>query len=74
MRKGHFFVVNSTPSDKGLVPLHLFHTLSFQMFCCRNINVGVPFVAQWVKNLTSVHEDVGLIPGLAEWVKNPALL
>ena len=27
---------------------------------------GVPVVAQWVKNLTSIHGDVGLIPGLAQ--------
>ena len=26
-------------------------------------------MAQWVKNLTNIFEDVGLIPGLAKWVE-----
>ena len=37
------------------------------------MRLGVPIVVQQVKNLASIHEDVGSIPGLTQWVKNPAL-
>ena len=34
---------------------------------------GVAVVAQWLTNPTRNHEVVGLIPGLAQWVKDPTL-
>ena len=35
--------------------------------------LGVPIMAQWVKNTASIHEDVGSIPDLTKWNTDPVL-
>ena len=35
--------------------------------------MGVPVMAQWLVNPPRNREVVGLIPGLAQWVKDPAM-
>ena len=39
----------------------------------KELSIGVPFMAQWLMNLTSIHEAQGSIPGLVQWIKDPVL-
>ena len=34
---------------------------------------GVPIVARWLMNPTSIHENVGSNPGLTQWVEDLVL-
>ena len=34
---------------------------------------GVPVEAQWVMNMTGIREDIGSIPDLAQWLKDPCI-
>ena len=43
------------------------------MLVSKRMSRGVSLVAQQKQIPTSIHEDVGSVPGFAQWVKDPAL-
>ena len=62
--------MTGSPADVGIGEVELESIIRIH----RNRKNGVPLVAQRVKNLTSIHENVGSISGLAHWVKDPSSL
>ena len=48
--------------------------IAIQAVLKKQETVGVLVVALSAKNKTSIHEDVGLFPGLALWFRDLALL
>ena len=58
---------------KPFISLNFLSSQKMKKLRARSFNkpsTGVPVVAQWLTHLTRNHEVVGLIPGLAQWVKD----
>ena len=62
----------------SLVPDVVYHIPGYWMKLCtgkgKNTEAGSSHHGSAVMNPTRIHEDVGYIPGLAQWVKDPAFL
>ena len=62
IHEGFFFFFSSPSPLSQQITSHLDHY--------KHLQTGVPIVAQQKTNPTSIHKVVGLIPGLAHWVKD----
>ena len=56
-----------------LTPKHLSPMPEIYRLVSNHFSQGVPIVAQWLTNPTSIYEDTGSTLGLAQQVKDPAL-
>ena len=62
---------NPTPRSTFLKPMNFARVAEGGQINFRVL--GVPLVVQWVKNPTSIHENVSLIPSFPQWVQDLAL-
>ena len=72
---GHADQYSPSPGRSQCYPLNIYvergtgDCVEVQEYVCWSSHHG-----SMETNLTSIHEGTGLIPGLAHWVKDPALL
>ena len=69
--------VQSLGWDRNIISPFYFLNLKGKTNNNRRSKIGGDWSSRFgsaVTNRTSIHEDVGFIPGLAQWVKDPALL
>ena len=65
---GHYF------HHHGIqLPPFFFKVKTYIFIKKKKKSIGVPIMAQRLTNLTSIQEDTGSIPGLAQWVGDPVL-
>ena len=64
--------VTTTVPKSALYCIALFHLL-LHFRLSESTFFGVPVMAQWLTNKTRKYDVAGSIPGLAQWVKDPAL-
>ena len=54
--------------------INILHSKELKIFYWDAKLLGVTIVDQWVKNPTSIHEDVGSIPGLRQCISDPLMI
>ena len=69
----HAWGLELKPYKKGKGNAHKRCNVWVELSVAKCLKQEVPFVAQRLANPTTIHEYVGLIPDLIQWIKDPVL-